>query len=125
MTDITAICSISENLRVQPRVSTIPQSAKDLPATNAYSCSSGERYECVLIIIPKETTWAEFVGVRPVFGCGAYHYMAVDQLTYHVRLWCIASTIATTFVPLGIGRLSPESVWITQSSAASLLMKAT
>ena len=40
---------------------------------------------------------------------------------FHARLWCIAWTIEATFVPLETGIVFPESVGITQSSAASFI----
>jgi hypothetical protein len=91
-------------------VSDISQPPEDLPATNAHPCASSERHERVLVVISKETVRAEFIRLRPVLGCVAYHYMAVDKGARHSRLWCIASTIATIIVPLGIGRLPLESV---------------
>jgi len=91
-------------------VSVFLQTTENLLPTNAHPWTSRERHERVLVVISKESTRAEFVGVRPVLGYVACHYMAVGQVMYHSRLWCIASTIATIVVPLGIGRLAPESV---------------
>ena len=100
-----------------------PQSAEDLPPADACPCTSRERYECILVVVPQETTRAEFVGIRPVLRCETYHSIAQIMKRPHVRLWCIAVIIGINVVPLGTGSVLPDSVVISQSSAASFMIR--
>ena len=104
-------------------ISAVPQSVEHLPPAYTRPSTSRERYERILVVVPEESTGAEFIGVRPVLRCGTYHSMAYIIQDSHVRLWCIAVIIGSNVVPLGTGRVFPEFIRISQSSAASFITR--
>jgi hypothetical protein len=79
MMERTAICSISANLNSTWSEMHVLR-AEDLPLADARPGTTGEGYKCVLVVVPQETTWPEFMGIRPVLRCKAYHYIVRDQI---------------------------------------------
>jgi len=60
----------------------VPQSVEDLPPADARPRTNRKWDKRILVVIPQETTGAEFIGVRPVLRYETYHDVSIGHVTF-------------------------------------------